>query len=75
MISITNQHRGDLEFATGVRGGATTFTTVKAGETRNVDVSADDRTVVARVNAGMITVGDARRGRQPGAASSETSGS
>lgn len=75
MISITNQHRGDLEFATGARDGAATFTTVKAGETRNVDVPADDRTVVARVNAGMITVGAARRGRQANPSSSDASNS
>ena len=63
MISITNTHRADLEFMTGVKAGEPTFETVKAGETKNVAISAEDNIVVARVNAGMITVAATRRGR------------
>lgn len=56
MPNITNNTRQTIDFVVGVRDGAAQTDSVKAGETKAIDVKSDDPKLGAYRAAGAITI-------------------
>ncbi len=74
MAKITNNSRETLNFITGVKDGNAITESLKAGETRAIDVHPSDAQVNGRRLAGLITIEGweapvARRFKEAGPAS------
>lgn len=65
MKSVTNNTRQAVALVTGVKDGVATVEDVRPGETKNVAVREDDPHYQGLLHAQAITVGEAKRGRQP----------
>lgn len=77
MTKITNLNRQtNVTLTTGSKDGVPTVETLKPGESRNIEISADDVQVVALHHAGQIAVGtEARGAASPTPASKEKAAS
>ncbi len=55
-MQIRNKSKNELSFAVGQKDGEPVIDSVKAGETKNIDVKPTSVVLQARVHAGLVEV-------------------
>ncbi len=60
MPKLTNNTNQSIELKVGIKDGVVQMEAIPAGETRNVNVAADDMNLIALLNAKALSTEDKR---------------